>query len=87
MVVDEGTVWTMLADQIIAYVDSHRVNTLYLPSLLKAWRIVGERVKNSQRFVLDRGAVHLSLQIAESSPKRLLQALSICRLPFKKNIH
>jgi hypothetical protein len=42
------------------------------------------RLKESQRFVLQREAVMMIHNVTESTPKRFLDALSVCRMPFPR---
>jgi len=68
----------MLCDQIIP----HFQNDPSIPVVTQAYTAYGKKVEQAQRFVLNRDAVMTIHSISESSPKKFLQALKICRLPF-----
>lgn len=73
----------MLFDTILAFPDSELAGK-YIPENVTGFRELGGHLRQSQRFVLHRDAVMMTLNIAESSPKRFLSALGVCRLPFPK---
>ena len=70
----------MLCDSIIEWSLNHK--NILPKEIFNAYSILGEKLKNAQRFVLNRDAVMTINSIAESTPKRFEQALSVCRLPY-----
>jgi len=70
----------MLCDSIISYPEESPEK---LPKeMIYTYRYLGEKLKNTNRFILNRDAVMTIHSISESTPKRFLQALAVCRLPF-----
>lgn len=48
------------------------------------FRHLASCLKESQRFVLQREALMMIHNVTESTPKRFLDALSVCRMPFPR---
>jgi len=68
----------MLSDEILDW-----ANSIELPKEFNdVYQTVDKKVKESHRFVLSRDAVLTIQNISTSEPKRFLDALSICRLPY-----
>ena len=68
----------MLSDQILEWADTNELPK----SFRDVYLVVDKKVKQSHRFVLTRDAVMTIQNISTSEPKRFLDALSICRLPY-----
>ena len=69
----------MLCDQIIEYGEKVKFK---LPGVMNAYHEMGKKIKNAQRFVLNRNAVMTTHSVSECTPKRFLSALNICRMPY-----
>lgn len=74
----------MLCDHVIEFLESP-YSKLYGPEQFQAYLEFKERLVGAPRFVLERDAVHLIQNLSETTtPKRFLDALGICRLPYPK---
>jgi hypothetical protein len=70
----------MLCDDLTAWIAAMKPD---LPAEIQAaYSVVAEKIKQAQRFVLNGDSVLTIHSISESSPKRFLQAIDVCRLPF-----
>ena len=75
----------MLCDQVIAWAETgvNDDGSFFLPEDVQAaYAVLSEKLQKTQRFVLDRAAVQTVHSVSESTPKRFLQALGVCRLPY-----
>lgn len=53
------------------------------PSMRHAYLDLYDVLRNTNRFVLNRDAVFLIQNVGEFTPKKILEALRLCRFPFK----
>lgn len=74
----------MLLDDFVAYPDTEFGRSKLAPSLVLAYRELASRASNAPMFILNRDAAMMAHNISESTPKRFLGALSMCRLPFPR---
>lgn len=71
----------MLADLVQSFPTSPIYRSLH-PAQRVIYDHLATRVREAQRFVLQRDATLTIHSISETSPKRFLSALGVCRLPF-----
>ncbi len=74
----------MLCDTILAFPDTPMGRAMMTPEVRQGWREFGDRLRTAQRFVLQRDVVMMTLTVTHSTPKQLVTALGVCRLPFPR---